>query len=162
MSRQLSAFLTFPKNLSGTLYAFSGVIGGAVLAMVSHGADQLIVQRLLAAAACATRRRSSAGESVILQFAFCARRRPLRVLAADAHRTRRLRVVRRDPPTFIVKSLPPFVSAYLEGSSAAMCSSRRRLTRRVGARDGHVAPLMGKKYVEGKAGLVLGKILTLF
>src|SRR5664279_4582901 len=39
--------INLSKNLSEPYTLFAGVIGGAVLAMASHGADQLIVQRLL-------------------------------------------------------------------------------------------------------------------
>ncbi|HQQ77081.1 MAG TPA: sodium:solute symporter, partial [Thermoanaerobaculia bacterium] len=68
-------------------------------------------------------------------------------------------------PTFIVKSLPPFVSAYLVAGifSAAMCSESSALNSLASALSlDIVAPLMGKKYVEGRRGLVLGKVLTLF
>jgi Na+/proline symporter len=52
-----------------TLWA--GLIGGAFLSMASHGADQLIVQRLLASADLRDARRSliGSGIAVILQFA---------------------------------------------------------------------------------------------
>jgi SSS family transporter len=52
-----------------TLWA--GLIGGAFLSMASHGADQLIVQRLLASADLRDARRSliGSGLAVILQFA---------------------------------------------------------------------------------------------
>ncbi len=51
-----------------TLWA--GLIGGAFLSMASHGADQLIVQRLLAASSLRDARRSliGSGIAVILQF----------------------------------------------------------------------------------------------
>ncbi|MBL8958500.1 MAG: sodium:solute symporter [Gemmatimonadetes bacterium] len=52
-----------------TLWA--GLLGGAFLAMASHGADQLIVQRLLAANSLRDARRSliGSGIAVIIQFA---------------------------------------------------------------------------------------------
>ena len=57
--------LTRPYTLWG------GVIGGAFLAMASHGADQLIVQRLLAAASLRDARRAliGSGIAVFVQFA---------------------------------------------------------------------------------------------
>lgn len=50
---------------------WAGLIGGAFLSMASHGADQLIVQRLLAAHRLADARRAliGSGLAVILQFA---------------------------------------------------------------------------------------------
>jgi solute:Na+ symporter, SSS family len=50
---------------------WGGVIGGAFLAMASHGADQLIVQRLLAASALPDARRAliGSGLAVFAQFA---------------------------------------------------------------------------------------------
>ncbi|HEU4565258.1 MAG TPA: sodium:solute symporter [Gemmatimonadaceae bacterium] len=49
----------------------AGLIGGAFLSMASHGADQLIVQRLLASSSLRDARRSliGSGIAVILQFA---------------------------------------------------------------------------------------------
>src|SRR5688500_4870376 len=49
----------------------AGLIGGAFLSMASHGADQLIVQRLLASASLRDARRSliGSGIAVIMQFA---------------------------------------------------------------------------------------------
>jgi SSS family transporter len=50
---------------------FAGVIGGAFLAMASHGTDQLIVQRLLSSRSLADARRAliGSGFAVFLQFA---------------------------------------------------------------------------------------------
>lgn len=50
---------------------FAGVLGGAFLSMASHGADQLIVQRLLAAPSLNDARKAiiGSGVAVILQFA---------------------------------------------------------------------------------------------
>ena len=148
---------------------WSGVIGGAVLAMASHGADQLIVQRLLACRGLRDAQKALIGSGVlvILQFTLFlalgvglfafyggAPIGPGGFASSDAIL-----------PTFIVKSLPPFVSAYLVAGifSAAMCSESSALNSLASALAlDIVAPLMGKKYVEGKRGLVLGKLLTLF
>lgn len=50
---------------------FAGLLGGAFLSMASHGADQIIVQRLLAASSLRDARRAiiGSGVAVILQFA---------------------------------------------------------------------------------------------
>ncbi|HKS05768.1 MAG TPA: sodium:solute symporter [Gemmatimonadaceae bacterium] len=60
----------FVLGSANTLWA--GLIGGAFLSMASHGADQLIVQRLLAAGSLAKARRALivSGFAVIFQFAF--------------------------------------------------------------------------------------------
>jgi solute:Na+ symporter, SSS family len=61
----LSPSLSRPYTLWG------GVIGGAFLSMASHGADQLIVQRLLAASSLRDARRAiiGSGVAVLAQFA---------------------------------------------------------------------------------------------
>jgi SSS family transporter len=161
--------LNLSKNLSEPYTLWAGVIGGAVLAMASHGADQLIVQRLLACRGLRDAQKALIGSGilVILQFtlflalgvglfAFYGGRvvGPGGFASSDAIL-----------PIFIVKSLPPFVSAYLVAGifSAAMCSESSALNSLASALAMDiVAPLMGKKYVEGKRGLVLGKVLTLF
>jgi solute:Na+ symporter, SSS family len=161
--------INLSKNLSEPYTLFAGVIGGAVLAMASHGADQLIVQRLLACRGLRDAQKALIGSGVlvILQFtlflalgvglfAFYGGRAvgPGGFASSDAIL-----------PTFIVKSLPPFVSAYLVAGifSAAMCSESSALNSLASALSlDFVAPLLGKKYVEGRRGLVLGKLLTLF
>jgi len=159
----------FSLDLSQPYTFWAGVIGGAVLAMASHGADQLIVQRLLACRGLRDAQKALVGSGVlvILQFtlflalgvglfAFYGGRAvgPGGFPSSDAIL-----------PTFIVRSLPPFVSAYLVAGifSAAMCSESSALNSLASALSlDFVAPLLGKKYVEGRRGLVLGKLLTLF
>ncbi len=156
-------------SLSEPYTLWAGIIGGAVLAMASHGADQLIVQRLLACRGLRDAQKALIGSGVlvILQFtlflalgvglfAFYGGRvvGPGGFASSDAIL-----------PTFIVKSLPPFVSAYLVAGifSAAMCSESSALNSLASALAlDIVAPLLGQKHVEGKRGLVLGKLLTLF
>ena len=63
-------FLDFSWNL-GTKYTFwSGVIGGAFLTMATHGTDQTIVQRLLAARSQADSRRALLASGFIVFFQF--------------------------------------------------------------------------------------------
>ncbi|MGZ6988100.1 MAG: sodium:solute symporter family transporter [Thermoanaerobaculia bacterium] len=161
--------INLSKNLSEPYTLFAGVIGGAVLAMASHGADQLIVQRLLACRGLRDAQKALIGSGVlvILQFtlflalgvglfAFYGGRAvgPGGFPSSDAIL-----------PTFIVKSLPPFVSAYIVAGifSAAMCSESSALNSLASALSlDFVAPLLGKQHVEGRRGLVLGKLLTLF
>lgn len=61
--------LSFDPGSAYTLWA--GLVGGAFLSMASHGADQLIVQRLLTCRTLADSRRAliGSGLAVVLQFA---------------------------------------------------------------------------------------------
>jgi solute:Na+ symporter, SSS family len=67
-------------------------------------------------------------------------------------------------PTFIVRHLPAFISAYLVAGifSAAMCSESSALNSLASAlAHDVVGPITGKK-IEGRSGLALGRGLTLF
>ena len=151
-------------------YTFwAGVVGGAFLAMASHGADQLIVQRLLACRGLRDAQKALVGSGVlvILQFAlflsigvclFAFYGSPVGV--EEGFRT-------SDEifPTFIVMELPGWLSAYLVAGifSAAMCSESSALNSLASALSlDFVAPLAGKEAVEGRKGLLLGRLLTLF
>src|SRR6266581_2982782 len=63
-------FLDFSWNLATKYTFWSGVIGGAFLTMASHGTDQIIVQRLLAAKSERDSRRAllASGGIVLFQF----------------------------------------------------------------------------------------------
>jgi SSS family solute:Na+ symporter len=161
--------LNLSRNLSEPYTLFAGVIGGAVLAMASHGADQLIVQRLLACRGLRDAQKALIGSGVlvILQFTL------FLALGVGLFAFYGGRVVGPGGfpssdeilPTFIVRSLPPFVSAYLVAGifSAAMCSESSALNSLASALSlDFVSPLLGKSAVEGKRGLALGKVLTLF
>lgn len=154
-------------------YTFwSGVLGGSFLAMASHGADQLIVQRLLACRGLRDAQKALIGSGFlvlfqmalfvsigVLLFAFFGGR-PIDPNSAEAFRS-------PDEifPTFIVRHLPSFVSAYLVAGlfSAAMCSESSALNSLASAlAHDVVGPLRGREYLEGRKGLVLGRFLTLF
>jgi solute:Na+ symporter, SSS family len=156
-----------------TPYTFwSGLIGGTFLAMATHGADQLIVQRLLACRGLADARKALVGSGFlvlfqmtifvtigILLFAFF-RGRPVDPAAAGAFHS-------PDEvfPTFIVRHLPRFVSAYLVAGifSAAMCSESSALNSLASALAHDVVePWLGHVALEGRRGLLLGRALTLF
>jgi len=64
-------FLDFSWNLASNYTFWSGVIGGAFLTMATHGTDQTIVQRLLAARTQSDSRRAiiASGFIVLFQFA---------------------------------------------------------------------------------------------
>jgi SSS family solute:Na+ symporter len=110
-----------------TKYTFwSGLIGGAFLTMASHGTDQTIVQRLLAARNEADSRRALLGSGVIvlaqftvflligvLLFVF-AQHTPL--LAAGERTDRIL-------PLFLVREMPPGLAGLLLASIIAVAMS---------------------------------------
>ena len=157
------------KNLSEPYTLWAGVIGGAVLAMASHGADQLIVQRLLACRGLRDAQKALVGSGVLVILQFCL----FLAVGVGLFAFYGGRAVGPGGfatsdeifPAFIVGHLPPFISAYLIAGifSAAMCSESSALNSLASALSlDIVAPLLGKKYVEGKRGLVLGKLLTLF
>jgi SSS family transporter len=156
-----------------TLWA--GVLGGAFLTMASHGADQLIVQRLLACRGLRDAQKALIGSGfvILLQmslflsigvmlFAFF-HGRPIDPSSASSLSA--FHAPDEIFPTFIVRSLPGFVSAYLVAGifSAAMCSESSALNSLASAlAHDVVGPLSGKNRLEGKNGLVLGRGLTLF
>ena len=151
-------------------YTFwAGVVGGGFLAMASHGADQLIVQRLLACRGLRDAQRALVGSGVlvILQFALflalgvCLFGFYGQPVGAGSLFSTSDEIF----PTFIVRELPVWLSAYLVAGifSAAMCSESSALNSLASALSlDFVSPLMGKAAVEGTRGLVLGKVLTLF
>jgi len=151
-------------------YTFwAGVVGGGFLAMASHGADQLIVQRLLACRGLRDAQRALIGSGVlvILQFTlFLALGVCLFGFYGQPVGAGGLFATSDEIfPTFIVKELPTWLSAWLVAGifSAAMCSESSALNSLASALSlDFVSPLMGKEAVEGKRGLVLGKVLTLF
>jgi SSS family solute:Na+ symporter len=151
-------------------YTFwAGVVGGGFLAMASHGADQLIVQRLLACRGLRDARKALVGSGVliILQFTlFLALGVCLFGFYGQPVGAGSLFATSDEIfPMFIVKELPGWLSAYLVAGifSAAMCSESSALNSLASALSlDFVSPLLGKAAVEGKRGLALGKVLTLF
>ncbi len=153
-----------------TLWA--GVLGGAFLTMASHGADQLIVQRLLACRGLKDAQKALIGSGFVILvqmslflsigvmlFAFFHGRLIESSSGSAFHSPDEIF------PTFIVRHLPGFISAYLVAGifSAAMCSESSALNSLASAlAHDVVGPLSGKKRLEGRSGLALGRGLTLF
>lgn len=159
----------FAPDPSQPYTVWAGVVGGGFLAMASHGADQLIVQRLLACRGLRDAQRALIGSGVlvILQFTLflalgvCLFGFYGQPVGADGPFPTSDQIF----PTFIVKELPGWLSAYLVAGifSAAMCSESSALNSLASALSlDFVSPLMGKEAVEGNRGLLLGKVLTLF
>ncbi|MEO8433203.1 MAG: sodium:solute symporter, partial [Acidobacteriota bacterium] len=153
---------------------WAGVLGGAFLTMATHGADQLIVQRLLACRSLKDARRALVGSGfvVLVQmtlfvtvgvglFAYFGGRPIGAGLAPGTGFASPDEVF----PTFIVRHLPPLLSAYLVAGmfSAAMCSESSALNSLASALAHDViGPLSGEGRLDGRRGLRLGKALTLF
>ncbi len=151
---------------------WSGILGGAFLSMASHGADQLIVQRLLACRGLSDARKALVGSGFVvlvqmslflaigtLLFAFF-HGRPI-----DPGRPGAFHSPDDVFPTFLVRHLPPWASAYLVAGvfSAAMCSESSALNSLASAlAHDVVGPARGGAVLEGARGLALGRWLTLF
>jgi SSS family solute:Na+ symporter len=119
-------FLDFHWNLSSNYTFWSGLIGGAFLTMATHGTDQTIVQRLLAARSQADSRRAilASGFIVLFQFAVFlvvgvllfvfAQHTPL---LAPGDRTDRIL------PLFLVREMPTGLAGLLLASILAVAMS---------------------------------------
>src|SRR5438552_8091538 len=119
-------FLDFSFHLATKYTFWSGLIGGAFLTMASHGTDQTIVQRLLAARSERDSRRAllASGGIVLIQFGVFlligvllfvfAQHWPL---LAPGERTDRIL------PLFLVREMPPGLAGLLLASILAVAMS---------------------------------------
>jgi len=119
-------FLDFSFHLATRYTFWSGVIGGAFLTMASHGTDQTIVQRLLAARGERDSRKAllASGFVVLIQFALFllvgvllfvfSQHTPL--LAAGERTDRIL-------PLFLVREMPPGLAGLMLASIIAVAMS---------------------------------------
>ena len=160
----------FDFDLARPYTIWAGVLGGAFLTMASHGADQLIVQRLLACRSLRDAQKALVGSGflILLQmtlftaigiclFAFFGGR-PVGAVGGFGSPDAIF-------PSFIVRDLPGVLSAYLVAGifSAAMCSESSALNALASALTHDlVEPLWGSSRFEGRRGLRLGRALTVF
>lgn len=160
----------FEFDLGKPYTIWAGVLGGAFLSMASHGADQLIVQRLLACRSLKDARKALIGSGflILLQMALFTAI-GIGLFAFFAGRPIGGAGGFRSPdeifPSFIVRDLPGILSAYLVAGifSAAMCSESSALNALASALTlDLVGPLWGSRHLEGRRGLLLGRALTLF
>jgi SSS family solute:Na+ symporter len=164
----------FRLDLSRPYTFWAGLLGGTFLAMASHGADQLIVQRLLACRGLRDAQRALVGSGVviILQFAVFL---TIGVALFSFYGGRAIDPTGLDPaafggsdeifPAFIAGQLPPGLSAYLIAGifSAAMCSESSALNSLASAlAHDVVGPVFGARLLQGARGLWLGRFLTVF
>lgn len=108
----------FHAHILTSPYAFvAAIFGGAVFTMASHGADQLMVQRILACKTLADGRKAMIGSAVVvtLQFALFSMVGTLLWLHWGGRTPAQLGLATPDQlfPEFIIRDLPPGVSGLL-------------------------------------------------
>jgi SSS family transporter len=119
-------FLDFSWNLATKYTFWSGLIGGAFLTMASHGTDQTIVQRLLAAKSERDSRRAllTSGAIVLMQFAvFLLIGVLLYVFAQHAPLLAAGEKTDRILPLFLVREMPVGLAGLLLASIVAVAMS---------------------------------------
>lgn len=153
----LSLHLNKPYTLA------AGVIGGAFLSMASHGADQLIVQRLLAAENLRDARRAliGSGYAVLLQFAlFLLIGTGLWAYYGGRHFNTPDKVF----PTFILERMPHgLIGLIVAGILAATMSTHSGAINSLAASTTHdiYLPLSGARPDDPKV-FVMARRFTLF
>ena len=119
-------FLDFAFNLTTTYTFWSGVIGGGFLTMATHGTDQTIVQRLLAARTQAESRRAIIASGFIVLFQFIVFLLVGVMLFVFAQRWPLLGPVDRTDrvlPIFLVREMPTGLAGILLASILAVAMS---------------------------------------
>lgn len=115
--------LHFAGSFADTRWFFTGVVGGGVLSMASHGVDHLIVQRLLAAPSLKAARKALVGSGVIVIFQFAL----FLVVGAGLfafYHGQSFHTADEIFPRFIVEQLPPGVTGLvIAGILAAAMST---------------------------------------
>jgi solute:Na+ symporter, SSS family len=156
--RVFDFYLGFDRPLT----LFAGLIGGAFLSMASHGADQLIVQRLLAASSLKDSRKAliGSGVAVIAQFALFLLI-GLGLWAFNAHRT--FAVPDSIFPDFVVNQMPAglrglIIAAVLAAAMSSLSGSMNSLAAAT-THDIYL-PLSGRAPADPKT-LRMGKLFTL-
>ncbi|MBL8981898.1 MAG: sodium:solute symporter [Gemmatimonadetes bacterium] len=143
-----------------TLWA--GLIGGAFLAMASHGADQLIVQRLLAANSLRDARRSLVGSgiAVLVQFAIFLF---IGIGLWVYYEARTFPKPDEIFPTFIIEVMPPGLTGLVVAAilAAAMSTVSGSINSLAAATTHDIyLPLTGRR-VDDPGVLSVGKAFTL-
>src|SRR5262245_6611369 len=147
-------------NNPHTMYA--GLIGGAFLSMASHGADQLIVQRLLSARSLKDSRAAliGSGVAVILQFALFL---VLGIGLWAFYQGRQFPVPDAIFPTFIVDQMPHgLIGLLLAAVLAATMSTHSGAINSLAASSTHdiYLPITGRK-ADDPATLRVGRVFAL-
>ena len=142
---------------------FAGLIGGAFLSMASHGADQLIVQRLLAASSLKDSRKAliGSGVAVILQFTLFLM---IGIGLYAFYQARQFAVPDSIFPTFVVDSMPAGLRGLLVAAVlAATMSAHSGAMNSLAASTTHdiYLPLSGRTADDPRT-LRMAKMFTLF
>src|SRR5688572_7494195 len=156
--RVLDLYIGFDRPLT----LFAGLLGGAFLSMASHGADQLIVQRLLASSNLKDARKAliGSGFAVILQFTLFLMI-GLGLWAFYEQRT--FAVPDSIFPTFVVDQMPAGLRGLIIAAvlAAAMSSFSGSMNSLAAATTHDIyLPLSGRAAGDAKT-LRMGKVFTL-
>jgi len=157
--RVLDVYFGFDKPYT----LFAGLIGGAFLSMASHGADQLIVQRLLAASSLKESRKAliGSGIAVILQFALFLM---IGIGLYAFYQARTFAVPDSIFPTFVVDSMPAGLRGLIVAAVlAATMSAHSGAMNSLAASTTHdiYLPLSGRRADDPRT-LKMAKLFTLF
>ena len=155
-------FIDTSTSLSRPYTLWAGVFGGAFLTMASHGADQLIVQRLLAASSLRDARRALIGSGfvVLAQFAL------FLFIGAGLYAVYHGQAFGRPDdvfPTFILQHMPPgLVGLVVAAILAATMSTHSGAINSLAASTTHdiYLPMTGKK-PEDPSVLRMARVFTL-
>ena len=154
--------LDFSRALDKPHTIYAGLIGGAFLSMASHGADQLIVQRLLSSRSLRDARMAiiGSGIAVIFQFALFLM---LGIALWAFYEGRSFPVPDAIFPTFIVDHMPHgLIGLLLAAVLAATMSTHSGAINSLAASSTHdiYLPLTGKKPDDAQT-LRVGRIFAL-
>src|SRR3954467_10648168 len=142
---------------------FAGLIGGAFLSMASHGADQLIVQRLLAASNLRESRKALIGSGVAVFFQF-ALFLIIGIGLYAFYQARPFTVPDSIFPTFVVDSMPAGLRGLIVAAVlAATMSAHSGAMNSLSASTTHdiYLPISGRRADDPRT-LRMAKIFTLF
>ena len=142
---------------------FAGLIGGAFLSMASHGADQLIVQRLLAASSLKESRKAliGSGIAVFLQFTLFLF---IGIGLFAYYGGRKFAIPDSIFPTFVVDAMPAGLRGLIVAAVlAATMSAHSGALNALAASTTHdiYLPLSGRSADDPRA-LKMGKLFTMF
>jgi len=157
--RVLDVYFGFDKPYT----LFAGLIGGAFLSMASHGADQLIVQRLLAASSLKESRKAliGSGVAVILQFTLFLM---IGIGLYAFYQARPFAVPDSIFPSFVVDSMPAGLRGLIVAAVlAATMSAHSGAMNSLAASTTHdiYLPLSGRREDDPRT-LKMAKMFTLF
>ncbi len=141
---------------------FAGLIGGAFLSMASHGADQLIVQRLLASSSLRDARRAliGSGIAVVAQFALFLF---IGIGLWGYYTGRAFTTPDEIFPTFIVQVMPPGLTGLVIAAilAAAMSTVSGSLNSLSAATTHDIYLPLTKRSADDAGTLRAGKLFTL-